>query len=176
MIQNERETRNKRILQAADAIMNAARTAPKGKGMDNVEIVTVSGDDVLKLADMMDLLGDKNNLQFFHRDANNIRNSEAVVLIGSKNAPIGLNCTLCGFQTCNDKPKNIPCVFNTVDVGIAIGSACSMAQKLCIDTRVMFSVGKTAEVLNFIPECQTIFAIPLSTTSKNIYFDRVTPK
>lgn len=172
MIQNERDTRQVRILHAAEMMMNAARTAPKGRGLDALEVAMITEEEIAQMADMMDIIGNERNEPFFHRDANNIRNAGAVVLIGSKNQPIGLNCMLCGFPTCDKKPKNIPCVFNTIDVGIAVGSACSMAQKLCIDTRVMYSAGQTAEKLNFLPSCQTIFAIPLSISSKNPFFDR----
>lgn len=172
MIQNERNTRQERILRAAEMMMNAARTAPKGRGADVVEIAIISGEEIEQLATMMDTIGENNDFSFFHRDADNIRNAAAVVLIGSKNQPVGLNCGMCGFSTCSKKPTTIPCVFNTTDVGIALGSACSMAQKLCIDSRVMFSAGKASEVLNFLPDCQTIFAIPLSVSSKNPFFDR----
>lgn len=172
MIQNERNTRNERILRAAEMMMNAARTAPKGRGLDYLEVATITENEIFQLADMMEKIGEEQNASFFHRDAENIRNAGAVVLIGTRNQPIGLNCMLCGFSTCNQKPSAIPCVFNTVDVGIAVGSACAMAQKLCIDTRVMFSAGKSAERLNFLPDCQTIFAIPLSVSSKNPFFDR----
>ncbi|MDD4847580.1 MAG: DUF2148 domain-containing protein [Bacteroidales bacterium] len=172
MIYNERNTRKERILQAAESMMNAARTAPKGRGNDAMEIITITEQEILHLADMMDKIGEEKNESFFHRDADNIRQAGAVVLIGSKNQPLGLHCSLCGFKTCEQKPTSIPCVFNSVDVGIAIGSACAMAQRLCIDTRVMFSAGKAAEFLNFLPECPTIFAIPLSISSKNPFFDR----
>lgn len=172
MIQNERDTRQQRILQAAEAIMNAARTAPKGRGCDAVEICTITDTEILQLADMMDKIGNEKGEAFFHRDAENIRNAGAVVLIGTRNQPIGLNCTLCGFPTCSQKIATIPCVFNTIDVGIAIGSACAQAQNFCIDSRVMFSAGKAAEILQLLPECQTVFAIPLSVSSKNPFFDR----
>lgn len=172
MIQNERDTRHQRILQAAESIMNAARTAPKGRGCDAVEIATITDKKILQLASTMDKIGDEKGEAFFHRDADNIRNAGAVILIGSRNLPIGLNCTLCGFPSCEQKTANIPCVFNTVDVGIAIGSACAMAQKLCIDSRVMFSAGKAAELLQWLPKCQTVFALPLSVSSKNPFFDR----
>lgn len=38
MILNERDARHEHILQAARQIMTAARTAPKGKGIDIIEV------------------------------------------------------------------------------------------------------------------------------------------
>jgi len=60
-----------------------------------------------------------------------------------------------------------------VDVGIAIGSACAVATDLKVDTRVMFSVGRVAKEMGLLPGCSSIFGIPLSCSSKNPFFDRV---
>ena len=38
MLTNERTTRNERLLLVANAMMTAARTAPKGKGIDIIEV------------------------------------------------------------------------------------------------------------------------------------------
>ena len=46
MIINERETRKEYMLEAAKQIMLAARTAPKGKGVDIIEIITLSDEDI----------------------------------------------------------------------------------------------------------------------------------
>ena len=42
MIQNERTLRHQLVVEAAHRMMTAARTAPKGKGIDVVEIALVS--------------------------------------------------------------------------------------------------------------------------------------
>jgi uncharacterized ferredoxin-like protein len=59
-----------------------------------------------------------------------------------------------------------------VDVGIAIGSACSAAADLRVDSRVMFSVGLAAQKLGWLKDCQTVMALLLSAGSKNPFFDR----
>ncbi|CCX95070.1 putative uncharacterized protein [Bacteroides sp. CAG:20] len=59
-----------------------------------------------------------------------------------------------------------------MDVGSAIGSACSKAADLRIDTRVMFSAGTTAQSMNLLPGCNQIIALALSVSSKNPFFDR----
>jgi len=172
MVQNERETRHQRVMEAVGQMMTAARTAPKAKGVDIIEIAVVEGNDIQILSDKTNELGIKNDYKFFLRDAENILSAEAVLIIGVNKKEQGLNCSHCGFSTCEDKPKVIPCVFNTIDVGIAIGSACAKAANLHLDTRVMFSVGYAAQALNWLEGCRTVFAIPVSASTKNPFFDR----
>ncbi|MDE5658742.1 MAG: ferredoxin domain-containing protein, partial [Muribaculaceae bacterium] len=81
-------------------------------------------------------------------------------------------CGHCGFPTCADKPAPAPCAFNSIDVGIAIGSACSLAADCRVDTRTLFSAGMGAMRLNLLPGCRQVLAIAVSTTSKNPFFDR----
>jgi len=70
--------------------------------------------------------------------------------------------------------KEVPCALNTVDVGIAIGSACSVAADHRVDSRVMFSAGRVAQELNLMPGCSSIYGIPISGSTKNPFFDRIT--
>jgi uncharacterized ferredoxin-like protein len=172
MILNERETRHERVMVAVGQMMTAARTAPKGKGMDIIEIVAVEGEEIKILSDKTKELGIKKGLNFFLRDAENILSAEAVVLIGTRLNVHALNCSHCGFPTCAEKPEFVPCALNSVDVGIAIGSACATAADLRLDTRVMFSVGYSAQDLNLLKDCGTVFAIPVSASSKSPFFDR----
>ncbi len=72
-----------------------------------------------------------------------------------------------------DEFPEVPCAVNTVDVGIAIGSACSVAADHRVDSRVMFSVGCAAIELGMMPGCTSVYGIPISSTSKNPFFDRV---
>jgi uncharacterized ferredoxin-like protein len=172
MILNERKTRHEQVIEAVKQMMTAARTAPKGKGMDIIEIIAVLGEDIKTLSDKTHDLGIQNGLNFFLRDAENILSAEAVLLVGTRSQEHGLNCTYCGYPTCADKPETVPCAINSVDVGIAIGSACATAADLRLDTRVMFSVGFSAQQLNWPKGCRTVFAIPVSASSKNPFFDR----
>jgi uncharacterized ferredoxin-like protein len=67
----------------------------------------------------------------------------------------------------------VPCVFNTGDLGIAIGSAVSIAADHRVDNRVMYSVGQAVlEMGLFPPEVKIAYGIPLSATSKSPFFDR----
>ena len=174
MIENERDIRRELVIQACKQMMVAARTAPKGKGIDILEMAVVTGDDdINRLSKEMLKVSEEKGLKFFIRDAENILLADAIMIIGTRQQPHGLNCGHCGFATCGGKPVEIPCALNMVDLGIAIGSACATASDLRVDTRVMFSAGFAAQRLKMLGDgCERIMAIPVSATSKNPFFDR----
>lgn len=172
MIENERNCRHDQVLLVARQMMIAARTAPKGKGVDIIEVALVTDDDLLLLAKTMEQIAEETNMKFFQRDAYNIQQADCVIIIGTREHPQGLNCGHCGFPTCASRTLGVPCTINSVDVGIAIGSACAMAADMRVDTRVMFSAGLAAQRLNLLNDCTSVFAIPVSASSKNPFFDR----
>lgn len=178
MITNERDTRTERLIQVANEMMTAARTAPKGKGHDIIEVLLLTGNDIVGLSENMKRYSEKTGMKFILRDATNILHASAIVLIGTKQMTLALNCGYCGFDTCAAKNKfpEVPCALNTVDVGIAIGSACSVAADRRVDSRVMFSVGRVAQEMNLMPGCSSIYGIPISCSSKNPFFDRKPPQ
>jgi len=173
MIFNERDIRSELVIQAARQMMVAARTAPKAKGIDIIEMALVTGEDKSRLAEEMQRIAAERDFKFFLRDAENIRQADVVLIIGTRRFTQGLNCSHCGFETCESKPAGTPCAINTVDVGIAVGSACAKAADLKVDTRVMFSAGFAAQSLGLLgDDCGCVMAIPVSATSKNPFFDR----
>ena len=173
MIQNERTVRSELVMQAARQMMVAARTAPKGKGIDIIEMALVTGDDKNRLATEMRSIAAEKDWKFFLRDADNIVQAGVVMIIGTRQQSQGLNCSHCGYNTCESKPATTPCAINIVDVGIAIGSVCAKAADLRVDTRVMFSAGFAAQRLEMLGDnCGCVMAIPLSATTKNPFFDR----
>ena len=173
MITFEEDIRNENIKDIAKMLMTAARTAPKARGTDNLVLAVATDDTIVEIAEKMKQLAVERNMEFLNRDAENILNCGAVVLFGMKISPLGLNCAACGFPTCGEKPKNVPCFFNANDLGIAIGSAASLAADMRIDSRVMFSVGQAVLALNMMPECSMVLALPLAVKGKSIFFDRV---
>ena len=80
---------------------------------------------------------------------------------------------MCGFSNCAEKnmhPKH-PCVFNSGDLGIAIGSAVSVAMDNRVDNRIMYTVGQALPELGvFGNEIRIIYGIPLSISEKNPFF------
>ena len=59
------------------------RTAPKGKGVDIIEIAMVTDGDINILSEMMVKMVAEHGMKFFLRDAENILNAECVLLIGT---------------------------------------------------------------------------------------------
>ncbi len=155
------------VLMTANLMAVAAKTAPKARGRDNIVVKVLSTREELEmLARKMEELA-KDFGEFFLRDAQNVRNSLAVVLIGCKLIELGLR-----------KPRSwsldADTVCSLVNLGIALGSAVKTASIMNVDNRIMFSAGIAAQELKLL-EADYVFAIPLSATSKSIYFDRVWP-
>lgn len=174
MILFEEDIRKEAVLEIAKKIALAARTAPKGKGIDNLEIAILTDGDIEKLAAKMCEIAEKEGRTSFVRDAENCRKSQAVMLFGTKIEALGINCKFCGFPTCNDKNQypEIPCFFNANDLGIAIGSAVSVACDNRIDNRVMYTVGYAANQLKLLPNSDIVLGVPLSVSGKSPFFDR----
>ena len=164
------------VLDAAQLMCAAARTAPKTRGIDNVRTLVLTGDDILALADKMeetDLRLNNGERTFLSRDAGNLRRSKAVVLVGIEKKPYGLNCGYCGFEGCAACVEGKgTCFFCGTDLGIAVSSAVSTAANLRIDCRVMFSIGRCAAEMSYAEGNTIWLGIPLSTSGKNPYFDR----
>jgi len=164
------------VLSVAEAMAAAARTAPKTKGQDFIETLILTEEDLNLLADTMEELGTEHSQDFLIRDAGNVRNSTAVLLLGIGHHCRGLNelCQFCGSENCTACAQaNGSCAFDPMDLGIAIGSAVSVAASFHIDNRVMFSAGVAARKLQMFTEDITIvIGIPLSVSGKSIYFDR----
>ena len=172
MIIDERAARKAYMAEVAKQMMTAARTAPKGKGVDIIEIATLTGDDIAAVSRQMLLMAEETGMKFLIRDSENILQADAMVVIGTRQAVQGLNCAYCGFATCAAKPAATPCAINAIDVGIAVGSACAKAADLRVDSRVMFSAGWAVEQLGILDGCRQCIAIPVSASSKNPFFDR----
>lgn len=160
------------VIDAAKAMCLAAKTAPKARGTDNLVIKIADKEDIKLLSDKLEELYVKTGQEFLHRDSANILLCEAMLLVGSRNAALGLDCGYCGFESCAAKPKSVPCFFNSNDLGIAVGSACSIAAAWKVDSRVMFSAGCAAKELNMLEGCPSVLAIALSASGKNVFFDR----
>jgi len=167
---------NEALLTTARQMILAAITAPKGRGMDNIRTFLVPHDKMEQITKKMTEIASRSGQDFFVRDAQNLMNAPYVLFIGSIINPLGLsNCGLCGFKNCDEKKNHsdVPCTFNTTDLGIAIGSAVSIAAIHHVDNRVMFSAGIAVKELGLMgADVKTIFGIPLSASAKNPFFDR----
>lgn len=173
---SEHRIKNDALQRVAMHMLVAARTAPKGRGADTFVFCIAEEKDIKKISDKMRSIGQQQDLPAFIRDAENILTAPIMLLLGTVVRPLGLKkCGMCGFANCaeKDKNKNVPCVFNIGDLGIAIGSAVSVAAEYRVDNRVMYTAGQAALELGLLGEgIKIAYAIPLSATSKNPFFDR----
>ena len=174
---NEEDSRERQLLDIAERMMIAARTAPKGRGKDDTVIALVKRDGIKEISNKLKEMVARDNLKpFFIRDADNILASPVMLLLGSKISAMGVDpCGMCGFKNCEEKNKhpNQPCAFNTGDLGIAIGSAVSVAMNHRVDNRIMYTVGQAVLEMGILgKDVKIAYGIPLSASSKNPFFDR----
>jgi len=182
---NSTEAEREAVLEVARLMAISARTAPKGRGQDSIKTLILHGDDELeRLAQAMEKrhADDPERLWFFKRNADDVRKSVAVLLIGVTGEPKKIdqpiNCGACGHN-CQAilKAEKIDtgdargpmCLFQGIDLGIALGSAVKAASDYNVDNRMMYSIGAAARRLKLV-EADLVVGIPLSVTGKNIYF------
>ena len=162
----------------------AARTAPKACGLDSIEVAVVTGKEQEKLGEKMVQLAKENGMVFFRINGDQVKASEATVLIGVHGTKtLGLNCGSCGFAGCDAMTKagvvaksnktdfkGPNCVFKVADLGIAVGSAVKTASIHNVDNRVMYTAGLAAMKLGMLKNCSIVYGIPLSASGRNIYW------
>jgi len=179
----ETEFEEEAILTAAKLMLISARTAPKTGGKDDIYTKLITGKQKDRIAAKMESIGRKRRIPQFKRDAQNLGNSRALVLIGvAGTKSLGVNCGACGYANCAEFEKaqkqtgndftGPNCIFKLLDLGIALSSAVKTASTMNVDNRIMYRVGTVAKMLKLIPEATVIMGIPLSATGKSIYFDR----
>jgi uncharacterized ferredoxin-like protein len=173
----EENIREKTAFSIAEKMLAAARTAPKGRGKDTLSLAIAGKSTIQTIAElMMHMFKSGEASSNFARDAENLLASEALVLIGTRIEALGLSvCGLCGFKNCAEKSSysSVPCAFNTGDLGIALGSAVSIAADFRIDNRIMYTAGLAAVRLKILgDDIKIAYGIPLSISSKNPFFDR----
>jgi len=179
------------VITVAGLMELAARTAPKAKGVDTILVRILTGKEIQALADHLADTGEKRKTGFFVRDAKNIAACDACIIIGAKGRlAAGVNCGACGYATCEElaregkkRRKRMTdfsgpnCSMRMTDLGIALGSAVKTAQIHNVDNRIMYSAGTAALDLGMLgKDCTVAYAIPLSVTGKNIFFDREVAK
>ena len=174
------------IRTVAALMVLAARTAPKARGVDEIETKIITGHEIHQLATEMERIGERDSIPFFIRDGKGVGQSDACVLIGIRGeVSVGVNCEGCGFpscmdfseactrRVCTDAPFRGPnCIIRITDLGIAVGSAVKTAQVHNADNRIMYSAGVAARSLGWLQSCSAVYGIPLKASGKNIFFDR----
>lgn len=182
---NSTEMEREGVLAAAKMMAVTARTSPKTRGLDSLKTLILHGDDELeKLARAMEeiSLEDPQRLAFFKRNADDVRKSAAVLLLGVTGEPkrvespldcgaCGMNCA--GMVRAKKKDRGTAsgpmCHMQSIDLGIALGVAVKAASDFGIDNRLMYSIGAAARKMKLM-DANLIIGIPLSVTGKNPYF------
>ena len=171
------------LMETASLMVVSARTAPKSGGVDDILTAVVYGAEVEALAADMEKIASERHKEQWGQQAPNVRNAEVIVLIGVRGTKSYVaDCGACGYESCaaftKSKKKLMQdfegptCLFKSIDLGIAIGSAVKTASLLNADNRIFYRIGAAAKRLNYIPEASVIMGIPLSAKGKNPYFDR----
>jgi uncharacterized ferredoxin-like protein len=163
------------LRQVAELMCLAARTAPKGRGIDTILTAILEGREKQQLEGEMRRIAKEQGIFMFERDAACIQDSPLVVLVGTKIEPREVPyCGLCGVKNCAENRKSTHrCAFCVGDLGIAIGSAVSVASIHHADNRIMFTGGKAALNLKLLGEdVEIVYAIPVSALGKSPYYDR----
>ncbi len=180
---DSRKAEKEALIEAAKLMLVSARTAPKTAGIDDILTLIASGKEKDSIAEKMEEIGEERKSEGFRRDAKNVRDSEAVVLIGVRgNKSVGINCGVCGYENCKKFEKATKkrgqdfigpaCLFKALDLGIALSSAAKTASMLNVDNRIMYRIGVAAFKLKMLPEASVIMGLPISAKGKSIYFDR----
>ena len=175
------------LLRAAELMMVSCRTAPRSGGVDDVDTVLLTGSEKDEIATEMDKMADERKIDGFRRDADNVRRSEALLLVGVNGRKnFGLSCGACGYSTCEEFTRahvvrgldfeGPSCIFKMLDLGIALGSAAKTAGNLNVDNRIMYRAGTAARRLGHLSTSSVVMGIPISSYGKSIYFDRKWPK
>jgi len=143
--------------------------------VDNIVTAIIGKDTKDKLAAEMRRIGESQSMKAYFLNSEQVDESELVVLIGAiLKRYLIKTCNFCGFEGCKENKKaNGICAVAVGDLGIALGSAASVAGRHHADNRIMFTIGKAAINLKLLGDDVTIaYGIPLSAKGKNIYFDK----
>lgn len=139
------------VLMVAKLMLTAARTAPKAGGDDSIVTAILNGKEKEELSKTMERIGKEKEWDWVLRDSKNVKDADAVVLVGVTYAD----------------------TYKLIDLGVALGSAVKTASDMNVDNRIMLSVGMAAQELGIL-NAEVILGVPLSIKGKNIFFDRTT--
>ena len=173
------------ILTAAKLMAVSVRTAPKTRGLDSVKtLILHKREELEKLAVTMEEISreDPERLAFFKRNAEDVRQSSVVLVIGVTGEPkrieSPLNCGACGMdcpamvkakKRDQGRMRGPMCHMQSIDLGIALGVAVKAASDFGIDNRMMYTIGAAARI-NKLMDVDLAIGIPFSATGKNLYF------
>ena len=146
------EAESQALLDVAKKMLIAARTAPKARGLDNLVSAIITPGPVFDelRAKMEEMAAEGGAL--FHRDSQNIKDVEAVVLIGTKKGPMNLKlCGFCGYDSCAEMEANgATCTYNPGTQDRRQLNSKRNAIEHRVDNQVMYTIGLAAVKLGLL--------------------------
>ncbi len=190
VIREYQEARLESAKLASKLLMASAITAPRVGGIDEVTIHRFDDRDAIEeLAITVDKMASDNPAwDFFHSDAVQISDSDAVLVMADRRSGIDAmesNCNLCGHTLCawfKEVPKleAAPsvafqgpfCLLRSMNMAYALNAAVCQARELGIDHTVKMSVAAAALRLGLLPyKAGIALGMLVSVTEKNPYKD-----
>ncbi len=176
------------LIQTAELMCAAARTAPKTKGIDLLSVFYLMPDEFGPVLDEMRAMSLKYDhlrpQRPYERDVICLQQAACLVVIASRRRLMDIaGCDACGFtgepNGCKAAAKaGAACVYNAKDLGIALSSAALVAHWRLIDNRIIDTAGRAIVNRELYPQYTNgkVFdaaAIALSVSPKNPFFDRL---
>jgi len=169
------EPEEQALIHVAELMALSARTAPKARGEDFLDIMVLTGPELQKLGKAMLKFGERVNDMDYERDGMCVCNSTACLLVSVRD-PIKKKGTPKGKEGRKGSSKGdfydeSERVKRYLDLGIALGSAAKTASIHNADCRIMWHAGEVAGALGMM-DGMVIIGIPIAAHGKNIFFDR----
>ncbi len=175
---------------AARLLLASATTAPRVGGVGECTVHILDDEcDIEDLCQKVEKMSNDNEKWgFFRRDAEMLRDADAVLLITSlrsKTDPADINCNMCGKLTCEylREAEELPdepgvaypgplCIFRANNIAYAVDGMVSLARNLGIDYGIFWSAGAAAMRMGLLPK-NTGFALAvgISITEKSPFRD-----
>ncbi len=172
-------------------LMASGTTSPRVGGVGECTFHIVEDEcDIEDLCQQIEKISDNNEAWgFFKRDAQMLRDADAVIVITSLRSlkdPSDINCNMCGYLTCEymeqreklDKKDAAVaytgplCTFRAANVAYALNGVISLAKQLGVDFGVFWSAGLAAMRMGAVPR-DTGFAVAvgISISEKSPFRD-----
>ena len=136
-IRKGHEAEEDALLFVAKLMAASSRTAPKGRGVDRVVTAIVTGEEKERIAEATEkkMEQKKNPIPAFKRNAEDLRRSSVVLLVGVKGTvpkkpEDPLDCGACGYASCAEfteaeKKRGEDftgpiCIFEAMDLGLSL--------------------------------------------------------
>lgn len=180
-----REFYQDELLSVSRQICIGAQTAPQVTNKTEIETAIVYGKDELQpFVEILEAIGE--GIWAIRGEADNLKKvidqslPFALVLIGARTGRSDLNydCSACGFRSCAEfnrytknhlafggMSKGPSCSWKVIDWSISWDVASAIAFSHNLPTRAHTSLGGTAAVLGYLPDCDNIGAISLGPIS-----------